>query len=203
MGLIRITGGQWGGRRIRVPPRGVRPTSDRVRQGVFSSLAAAMPGARVLDLFAGSGAYGIEALSRGAAAACWVERDRAACAKLTENLRALMPAGPLPADWRVICADATRPDSYQAFGPFDLIFADPPYRFATEPSRLLALLRALAAAPILRPGGALVLELSRRTPLPPTADWTVERAHTVGESQWIVLRRTSAPACADANPPLC
>jgi len=90
---IRITAGEWRGRLLRVPRGDVRPAQDRVRLAVFSSLADRVPGARVLDLFAGTGAYGLEALSRGAAAATWVENDRRVLAVLRENVEALCGPG--------------------------------------------------------------------------------------------------------------
>ncbi len=202
--MIRITGGQWRGLRLRVPPHGTRPTSDLLRQGVFSSLGAAVVGARVLDLFAGSGAYGIEALSRGAAAACWVEDDRAACATLLENLKSLASSGRLPPEWIVIRADATKPARYARVGPFDLIFADPPYALASQPGWIEALLRALADACALHPGGRMVLELSARVPIPSsTASWRIERARAVGESQWLLLRPPSEPDCEAPAAPIC
>src|SRR5690606_7654715 len=85
---MRVIAGRWGGRRLRVPSAGVRPTADRVREALFASLGD-LAGARVLDLFAGSGALGIEALSRGAAAAVFVERSAAAAAVVRANLEAL------------------------------------------------------------------------------------------------------------------
>ena len=157
MGLIRITGGRWRGLRLRVPARHTRPSSDRLRQGVFSSLGPVVAGARVLDLFAGTGAYGIEALSRGAASACWVEANRSAFATLIANLRGLAPGGRLPTEWNVLCADALEPARYTHYGPFDLIFADPPYALALEPERIETLIQALAEARALRAGGWMVM----------------------------------------------
>src|SRR5215218_2705118 len=87
---MRIVAGEWGGRRIQAPPgRGTRPTTDRVREAWMSTVAPHLPGARVLDLFAGSGALGLEALSRGAASATFVEQDAKALASLRANLDAL------------------------------------------------------------------------------------------------------------------
>ncbi|MFA5342434.1 MAG: RsmD family RNA methyltransferase [Kiritimatiellia bacterium] len=86
---IRITAGEWRGRQIKVPRGDVRPAQDRVRLAVFSSLADRVPGARVLDLFAGTGAYGLEALSRGAASVTWVENDHRVLEVLRENVESL------------------------------------------------------------------------------------------------------------------
>ena len=121
---MRVVGGSARGRRLRAPAgRSVRPTSDRAREAIFNALQSrgGVEGARVVDLFAGSGALGIEALSRGAASATFVERDRAAAGVVRENLAAL------GLDGRVVVADAV------AFavreGGFDVAFADPPYDF--------------------------------------------------------------------------
>jgi 16S rRNA (guanine966-N2)-methyltransferase len=155
---VRVTGGRLAGRRFRAP-RGaaVRPTADRVRESLFASLPS-LEGARVLDLYAGSGALGIEALSRGAAHAVFVERARAAAACLEANLDALGLRGAS----RVVRADvrATLGRLAREAGRFDLILADPPYG---DP-RLGAVLRALAAAELLAPEGTLVLETSWRHP---------------------------------------
>ena len=120
---MRIVAGEYGGRRLHAP-RGTRtrPTADRVREALFSMLGD-VSGARVLDLYAGSGALGIEALSRGAASAVFVERDARAAATITRNLDAL------GADAEVRRQDALRFLASGA-GPFDLVFCDPPYDLA-------------------------------------------------------------------------
>jgi 16S rRNA (guanine966-N2)-methyltransferase len=122
--VTRIVAGRVGGRRITVPPSGTRPTSERVREAIFSSVAArtALAGARVLDLYAGSGALGIEALSRGAAHALFVERDRRAAAVLRRNL----------ADLGLTGAEVRRSSVESVVGQpaedgYDLVLADPPY----------------------------------------------------------------------------
>ena len=101
---IRITAGEWRGRQLKVPHGDVRPAQDRVRLAVFSSLADRVPGARVLDLFAGTGAYGLESLSRGAASVIWVENDRRVLAVLRENIESLCPEQVA----RIVSADALR-----------------------------------------------------------------------------------------------
>jgi 16S rRNA (guanine966-N2)-methyltransferase len=121
---MRIVAGEWGGRRIQSPPdRATRPTTDRVREAWMSALAADLSGARVLDLFAGSGALGLEALSRGAAHATFVETAPGALRVLRSNLQALQ-AGPRAA---VVRNDAIRFADALAPGSFDITFADPPY----------------------------------------------------------------------------
>lgn len=123
-GELRIIGGHWRSRRIRFADEAVRPTPDRVRQKTFDWLAPRIRGARVLDICAGSGAMGLEALSRGAAEVCFVERDRSAVAAIEAALVLLAPA----ASARVAQADAAlflaRPPADAAY---DIAFVDPPY----------------------------------------------------------------------------
>lgn len=119
---LRIIGGEWRGRRIRFPGEGgIRPTPDRVRETLFNWLMARVPGSRCLDLFAGSGALGLEALSRGAAHATFVERDRRNVASLRETAALLAPGRS-----SVIEADAL---AWLAGPPqaFDIVFLDPPF----------------------------------------------------------------------------
>ena len=121
---LRIIAGEWKGRRLApVSGRGVRPTSDRVREAWMSIIGTRIRGARVADLFAGSGALGLEALSRGAAHVTFVERSRTASRVLERNIRAL-GAGPRAT---LLCADVMA--HLRALEPFryDLAFADPPY----------------------------------------------------------------------------
>src|SRR6188472_2795320 len=121
---MRIVAGQWRGRTIEAPPgRNVRPTLDRVREAWMSILQSEIPGARVLDLFAGSGALGLEALSRGAAAADLVEHSAASLAALKANI-AMLGAGE---NARVVRADALRFVNTLRPGTYDIAFADPPY----------------------------------------------------------------------------
>ena len=123
---MRIVAGTLGGRRLTAPPgRGTRPTSDRVREALFSILGN-IHGATVLDLFAGSGALGIEALSRGAASAVFVDSDPRAIAATRANLEALdLAASVHKRDALAYLGDASE-------GPFDLVFVDPPYSSASE-----------------------------------------------------------------------
>ena len=125
---MRIVAGSAKGVRLAPVPRGVRPVSDMAREGLFSSLGSSVAGARVLDLYAGSGALGIEALSRGARTSVFVERDRAALRTIRDNLRRTRlgeRAVVLGMDAR---AFVTRDDKNGA--PFDLVLADPPYDMA-------------------------------------------------------------------------
>ena len=163
---MRIVGGIYGGRRLSAPPgRETRPTSDRVREALFAILEAraeegtgALAGARVLDLFAGSGALGLEALSRGAANAVFVDSAQAAVKAVRANLAALGLEAPVHRrDASAALRDAAlRGDAY------DLVFLDPPYRPAAG---LAAQLREALPA-VLAPGARVVAESDRRAPLP-------------------------------------
>jgi 16S rRNA (guanine966-N2)-methyltransferase len=157
---MRVIGGADRGRRLRAP-RGhrTRPTADRVRVTLFDILGPAVAGTRVLDLFAGSGAVGIEALSRGAAVAVFVERDPDALRALRANLAAL---GVGRAQARVVPGDALAvlPRLATTEPPFDLVFLDPPYA-GNLATRALA---ALAAGPLLHPGSRIVVQHFTKTP---------------------------------------
>src|SRR5690606_3705719 len=121
---LRIIGGQWRGRKLRFPDvEGLRPTGDRIRETLFNWLAPELPGARCLDLFAGSGSLGLEALSRGAAASWMLERDAHAAGCLRENLQLLA------ADGGVVqhLDSLTHLRQGNAEQPFDVIFIDPPF----------------------------------------------------------------------------
>jgi 16S rRNA (guanine966-N2)-methyltransferase len=149
---MRVVAGEAKGRRLQAPggPR-TRPTSDRVREAIFSVLASldAVEDAVVADLFAGSGALGIEALSRGARRATFVDQDRAAVSSILANL-ALCGFGPDRAD--VVPGDALR--WVAGAPPFDLVLADPPYGFADWPA-LLAGLAPVTGLAALETGGPL------------------------------------------------
>ncbi len=155
--MTRIIAGAVGGRRLRVPPSGVRPTGDRAREGLFNSLGALLDldGARVLDLYAGSGALGLEALSRGAAEALFVESGPRVLPVLRANLAAVgLPGG------RVVAGSVPTVVAGPAPGRFDLVLADPPYAVPAE--EVLGVLRALAGGGWLAPEAVLVVERSSR-----------------------------------------
>jgi 16S rRNA (guanine(966)-N(2))-methyltransferase RsmD len=167
---VRVVAGVYGGRRLVAPPGdATRPTSDRVREALFSVLGASVRDAVVLDLFAGSGALGIEALSRGAAAAVFVDRAAAAITAIRANLDALA----IDADVRrqqalaALRAAAARGEAY------DLVFLDPPYRRAAELGRELS--EALPA--VLAAGARVVSESDRREPLALQIPLTDERRY--------------------------
>jgi len=164
---MRVVAGRLGGRRL-VAPAGsaTRPTSDRVREALFSVLGT-VEGLDVLDLFAGSGALGIEALSRGAASAVFVERAPAALKALRANLAALaLEPQVFSGDAQAFLRNARR-----AGDTYDLLFLDPPYREAGHLGRELDLSAALAA------GGRIVTESDRRSPLEIDLPVTFERRY--------------------------
>ncbi len=166
----RVIAGRYGGRRLQAPPGdATRPTADRVREALFSILGARVEDARALDLFAGSGALGLEALSRGAAQVTFVETGPAALKALRTNIAAL------GADAEVVRADALRwlraaPDDARQY---DLVFLDPPYRRAADLGAPLS--DSLPA--VLAPGALVVTESDRRSPLELTMTQTDERRY--------------------------
>ena len=154
--MTRIIAGRAGGRRIAVPPAGTRPTSDRVREALFSALAAdpGLDGAAVLDVCAGSGALGLEALSRGAAHALFVEADRRAAGVLRRNVAALGLPG---AAVRVGTAEAVL--GTPADRAYDVVLVDPPY--ATPDAEVAGWLAAAHAHGWLDEGAVVVVERAR------------------------------------------
>lgn len=177
---MRIIAGDWRGRVLRAPVgAATRPTSDRTREALFSMLASRLgsfEGLQVADLFAGTGALGFEALSRGAARCVFVEQDRAALATLEANA-ATLKAGPR-ADIRRQSALAAVP------GPFDLVMLDPPYESGLGARALAALLERDAVAP----GAWISLETGLReaVDLPGLA---VDAERTHGKAKLTLLRR--------------
>ena len=169
---MRVIAGRFGGRRLQAPPgRGTRPTSDRVREALFSILGP-LDGLAVLDLFAGSGALGIEALSRGARRAVFVERDARAAAVVRSNLETLGVAQREVELLQTDVAAALR-DARDAGETYDLVLCDPPYRHAAELGGTLS----EALAPVLAPGARVVTESDRRAPLSLTLPRTDERRY--------------------------
>ena len=163
--MTRIVAGEAGGRRLAVPPgRGTRPTSDRAREALFGTLGTLLelPGAEVIDLYAGSGAVGLEALSRGAAHALLVETDGKAVATIRANADALG----LGDRAEVVRDRVERVLLTRDPVPADLVFADPPYALAD--AELAAVLAALADRGWLAPGAVLVVERASRAGAP---DW--------------------------------
>lgn len=163
--MLRITGGSMKGRKLAIPPgSSVRPTSERVREAVFSILEAkrGITEHRVLDLYAGTGALGIEALSRGARAAVFVEQDRTLAEALRRNLEILGIYAEISVLEDSVERVLARGAASLCGQTFDLVFADPPYDrpFGED------VLSAMTASGFLAPGALILLERSRRIPLP-------------------------------------
>jgi 16S rRNA (guanine966-N2)-methyltransferase len=181
--VLRIIGGTWRGRKLRFPAStGIRPTPDRVRETLFNWLGTAIRGARCLDLFAGSGALGLEALSRGAAHVTFVERDAAAAHALRERL----------VEWQAEDARVERSDALRYLAgearPFDIVFLDPPFASELLP-RSAALLeeRQWLAA-----DARIYLECASRAALPPLpATWRLLKAKQAGEVGYHLLAHTA------------
>jgi 16S rRNA (guanine966-N2)-methyltransferase len=180
---LRIVGGRWRGMRIDFPAiETIRPSPDRVRETLFNWLQTQISGARCLDLFAGSGALGIEALSRGASAVTFVDREPQVGRHLTQTLQRLGATGAT-----VTTADATRfleriPE------PFEVIFLDPPFA-----STLLQTVFARLPQGWLAPEAHIYVECPAEMPLPPlAAGWSVFRSKQAGQVGYHLLRVTAA-----------
>lgn len=181
---MRIIAGRHRGRRLRAPPGlATRPTHDRAREALFSILTHGEPplaGARFLDLFAGSGAVGLEAASRGAAAVMLVERDPDALATATANRDALGEQRTVA----VMRGDASRLG--RAAQPFDIAFLDPPYGSGLHGPALEALL----AGGWLAPGARVVCEIGPGETITPPPALVVEDERRYGKSRFVLLRRS-------------
>lgn len=194
---MRIITGSAGGIPIKVPKAETRPTTDRVRQAVFSMLGEEVVGARVLDLFAGSGALGLEALSRGAASALFVDEHPAVCRVIHENLAKSKLKGA-----EVRQGDALRvlPSLARTGAQFDLVFADPPYAHGNVDftDRLLASddLRAVMA-----PGASFVFECRvTKDGNDSWSDWQIERDREYGSTRILWLRKRGDVESAESDP---
>ena len=196
--MTRIIAGVARGRRLQVPGTGTRPTSDRVREAVFSSVESvlraedlAWPDVAVLDLYAGSGALGLEALSRGARAAVLVERSRPAARVLAANLEVVgRPGG------HVMVRDVAQLASVDPVVLADLCFADPPYELAAMALRRV--LTDLADAGWLAPGALVIVERASRDGENPLPDaWSHERTRPYGDTTLWYGRFTEAEPTDD------
>jgi len=179
---MRITSGILKGRGFKVPKIGVRPTTERTREAIFSSLVAYVPNARVLDLFAGAGGLGLEAWSRGAESVTAVEKVSKHWKNLEENFQGL------DGDSELGVYKVVRADVYEYLkrpvGPFDLIFADPPYD-EVELSRLLDLL-----GDALAPDGVLVFEMHKRDAVEVSKPWKLLNEKKYGSTKVLFLQRS-------------
>ncbi len=181
-GSLRIVAGKLRGSRLAVPDiEGLRPTSDRVRETLFNWLAPVVGGARCLDLYAGTGALGIEALSRGAASCVFVERERDLCEQLRQNLARLRVA-----DARVVNDDAqgflATPAPADAF---DLVFLDPPF----AANLWAAAAQRLEQAGWLRAAAHVYVEAPADTVFEPPASWALHREGQAGAVRFALYRR--------------
>jgi len=198
---MRVIGGTFGGRRLLGPPRGTetRPTTDRVREAIFNVLGAQVEGARVLDLFAGTGALGIEALSRGARFVTFVEADSGLCQTIQTNLDNLE----VEHKAREVLRRDVRRTMKKLTGPYDVIFLDPPYGHLLEREALAA----IAQLGLLAPGGVAVVEHAGRdeVPLPQGAEGklTPRETRSYGDSAvtYFVTHPDSIPPPAPASAP--
>ena len=179
---LRIVAGEAKGTRLAPVPAGTRPMTDRAREGLFSSLGASVEGASILDLFAGTGAIGLEALSRGAAQVMFVDSAPGAVKAITENLRRTK----LSRRGRIRRLDALRAVREQP-GPFDLVVLDPPYRL--EQLKLEALLAEIAGQGVVAPGGRVILSRSTRTYMPVIpVHWLPDRRLSYGDTLVFIYR---------------
>ena len=189
-GQVRIVGGRWRNTRLQVPELpGLRPTSDRVRETLFNWLMPKLPGARVLDLFAGSGALGLEAVSRGAAQAQLVERDP----RLVAALRGVVERLDAATQVEVIAADAVQWLDSAAAAQADVVFLDPPFAAGLWEQVIARLPRHVAADAWLyveAPVGA--------APLLP-AEWQLRREGSTREVAYALYRRAAATLRGDMN----
>ena len=182
---MRVIAGSAGGIQLEVPKRGVRPTMDRVKAAIFSSLGERVINANVLDLFAGTGALGIEALSRGAASVLFVDQDRQAIAAIEKNLLKTKLKG------------QTRQREVFTFlaaageAKFDIIFADPPYEKAETGERFTEKLLTNERLPsLLAEDGIFVLEKMPEEILTEAAGWDISRRKVYGATEVLFLHPT-------------
>ena len=189
---MRIAGGDWRGRTLRVPAGdAVRPTQDRVREALFSMLQFELAGAAFLDLFAGSGAVGLEALSRGAARATFVELAPRHLACLQANVAAFGAA----ARCAVVRADVYDWLARERGARFDVAYADPPYALGAERGHAQTLAQ-LAARDLVKPGGLFVAEMKVRQTPDASPAWELCRDRVYGQTRLAVYRRLAAPPSA-------
>ena len=202
---MRITGGEFGGRNLKVPKSdAIRPTQDRVREALFNIIQFEVAGCEFLDLFAGSGAVGLEALSRGAKSVTFVESNRKHIAVLRENLGSLgsgrvgegssgigtgavRPIVTLN-DTTVVAADAYRWIERYSGPGFSIGFADPPYALGEEKG-YASVLAALVERGVIRPGGLFIAEMTAVQKAEETPGWELIRDRTYGKTRLCIWRR--------------
>ena len=180
-GHVRIIGGRWRGTRLLVADvEGLRPTSDRARETLFNWLQPMLPGARVLDLFAGSGVLGLEAVSRGAREAVLVERDASLCAALRDSVARLQADAAV----QVVCGDAQAFLRGRDAAPFDLVFVDPPFAQDLWAGVLQAL------PPVVATDAWLYVESSPQRSIAPGDGWSPHREGRTRDAVHALYRRS-------------
>jgi len=186
---VRITGDEFCGRILKVPKSDlIRPTQDRVREALFNIIQFEVAGADFLDLFAGSGAVGLEALSRGAKSATFVEANRKHIVVLKENLSLLSPPPPRTSTSELVAADAYKWISGYSGPGFSIGFADPPYALGEEKG-YASVLATLAERGVIRPNGFFIAEMTAVQKAEETPGWELLRDRTYGKTRLCVWRR--------------
>lgn len=191
---MRISGGTWRGRPILMPKSDlVRPTQDRVREALFNLIMQILPGARLLDLFAGSGAVGLDALSRGAKEARFLEKDRTVFTTLKKNLAAFGVPDHCARNvdalvWLGLSQEAGAKLAPSPEAPFDIVFADPPYLWAKE-NGFVPIASALVSRNLLKPGGFLISETDFRTDPEELPGYDLVRDRTYGKTRLVIWQR--------------
>ena len=180
---MRITGGIYRGRILKVPEGiEVRPTQDRVREALFNILMHDIAEARFLDLFAGSGAVGLEALSRGASSATFVEQNARHISFIRSNA-AMLKVVP-----EIVSADAYLYLSAFSGAPFDIAYADPPYALGEERG-FAEMLKTLSDRNVVRPGGLFIAETTSRQNLTDVLGWDLCRDREYGKTRLLIWKR--------------
>lgn len=187
---MRVIAGSAGGIQLEVPKEGVRPTMDRVKAAIFSSLGDQVINARVLDLFAGTGALGIEALSRGAASVLFVDQDRQAIRTIEKNLaKTKLEGRARPQDVFEFLQRSPRHER------FDIVLADPPYEQTKTGERFTEKLLSDESLPLLLEAtGVFVLEKRPSERLPENPSWVVSRRKTYGATEVLFLSAIRHPS---------
>ncbi len=182
---MRVTGGEYGGRRLAVPPgAGVRPTQDRVREALFSMLLNIVPGAVFVDLYAGSGAVGLEALSRGALRVVWVEENPRHLACLKRNREAIAPER-----GEIIRADVAKWCGTGGRGlAADVVFADPPYAESPD-AGIFAVMKLCAENGVVAHTGMFVAEMAASGAVQRPDGWELLKDRVYGQTRLAVYQR--------------
>jgi 16S rRNA (guanine(966)-N(2))-methyltransferase RsmD len=187
--MPRVVTGRFRGTILQAPEGDkTRPTTDKVKEALFSIIQSYVPDSEFLDLFAGSGAVGLEALSRGARSATFVERDRRHLAVLRENVGAAEKRGVPAGACSVVCADVYRYLAAHSGQGFDVAFADPPYALGEERG-FADTLGVVAERGVVRPGGLFIAEAPSSLDASAVSGWELVRDRTYGRTRLCIWRR--------------